>query len=316
MLVPRLNAKIGQENDGKITGSMLMEKDSTKGGYEMVSLSEVVDRKEFIARAGVCLEQDPALAVDLALERLRIYPDDVEAKIVLGIGWYRKGEKDPALDLLRGLIDDMIRWSPAFSILSELCRDRGLDEEAERATRIYMSMNPESPEAIADLEDRLRRESRMYPEPGPEKSDEEVGLPRSSDFKTLTLADLYARQGYRELAEALLKEILASDPQNQDALDRLAKLRPQAREEVVAAAAGEVAPDGGRGDLFFGEPVAPPFQGLFSRTVATGLLESDEPAPGAAAADGQEPAVPKRRERVVGELNRWLASLDRMKGNA
>jgi len=316
VLVPRLNAKIGQENDGKITGSMLMEKDSTKGGYEMVSLSEVVDRKEFIARAGVCLEQDPALAVDLALERLRIYPDDVEAKIVLGIGWYRKGEKDPALDLLRGLIDDMIRWSPAFSILSELCRDRGLDEEAERATRIYMSMNPESPEAIADLEDRLRRESRMYPEPGPEKSDEEVGLPRSSDFKTLTLADLYARQGYRELAEALLKEILASDPQNQDALDRLAKLRPQAREEVVAAAAGEVAPDGERGDLFFGEPVAPPFQGLFSRTVATGLLESDEPAPGAAAADGQEPAVPKRRERVVGELNRWLASLDRMKGNA
>ena len=293
-----------------------MEKDSTKGGYEMVSLSEVVDRKEFIARAGVCLEQDPALAVDLALERLRIYPDDVEAKIVLGIGWYRKGEKDPALDLLRGLIDDMIRWSPAFSILSELCRDRGLDEEAERATRIYMSMNPESPEAIADLEDRLRRESRMYPEPGPEKSDEEVGLPRAADFKTLTLADLYARQGYRELAEALLKEILASDPQNQDALDRLAKLRPQAREEVVAAAAGEVAPDGERGDLFFGEPVAPPFQGLFSRTVATGLLESDEPAPGAAAADGQEPAVPKRRERVVGELNRWLASLDRMKGNA
>lgn len=324
MLVPRLNAKIGreearkigQENDGKITGSKLMEKDGTKGGYEMVSLSEVVDRKEFIARAGACLEQDPALAVDLALERLRIYPDDVEAKIVLGIGWYRKGEKDPALDVLRGLIDDMIRWSPAFSILSELCRDRGLDEEAGRATRIYMSMNPESPEAIADLEDRLRRESRTYPEPGAEKSDEEVGLPRSADFKTLTLADLYARQGYRELAEALLKEILASDPQNQDALDRLAKLRPQPREEVIAAAAGEAVPDGERRDLFFGEPVSPPFQGLFSRTVTTGLLEPDELAPGAAAAEGQEPAVPKRRERVIGELNRWLLSLDRVKGNA
>ncbi len=293
-----------------------MEKDGTQGGYEMVSLSEVVDRKEFIARAGACLEQDPALAVDLALERLRIYPDDVEAKIVLGIGWYRKGEKDPALDVLRGLSDDMVRWSPAFTILSELCRDRGLDEEAERATRIYMSMNPESPEAIADLEDRLRRESRTYPEPGPEKSDEEVGLPRSADFKTLTLADLYARQGYRELAEALLKEILASDPQNQDALDRLAKLRPQAREEVIATAAGETVPDGGRRDLFFGEPVAPPFQGLFSRTVTTGLLEPDELAPGAAAAEGREGAVPKRRERVVGELNRWLASLDRMKGHA
>jgi tetratricopeptide (TPR) repeat protein len=292
-----------------------MEKDSTKGGYEMSSLGEVVDRKEFIARAEACLEQDPARAVDLALECLRIYPDDVEAKIILGIGWYRKGDKAPALDVLKGVLDDVIRWSPAFSILSELCRERGLDEEAERATRIYMSMNPESPEAIADLEDRLRRESLAYPETGAEKSDEEIGLPRGADFKTLTLADLYARQGYRELAEALLKEILATDPQNQDALERLRKLRPQAREEN-SAAVPEGVPDGERRDLFFGEPVAPPFQGLFSRTVATALLEPDEPEPDAAAGDRQEPAVAERRERVIGELNRWLVSLDRMKGNA
>jgi tetratricopeptide (TPR) repeat protein len=294
-----------------------MEKDDRKGGYEIVSLGEVVDRKEFIARAEACLEQDPALAIDLALERLRIYPDDTEAKIILGIGWYRKGEKDPALDVLRGLIDDVIRWSPVFSILSELCRDRGLEEEAERATRIYMSMNPESPEAIADLEERLRRESRTYPDPGAEKSDEEVGLPKAADFKTLTLADLYARQGYRELAEALLKEILATDPQNQEALERLRKLRPRAREEAIAAVPGEGVPDGERRDLFFGEPVAPPFQGLFSRTVATGFLEPDEPVPdAAAAAGGQECAVPGRRDRVIGELNRWLVSLDRMKGHA
>ena len=92
----------------------------------MASLSEIVDRKEFTARAEACLEQDPALAVDLALERLRIYPDDTEAKIILGIGWYRKGEREPALDVLRGLSDDVIRWSPIFSILSELCRDRGI----------------------------------------------------------------------------------------------------------------------------------------------------------------------------------------------
>ena len=296
-----------------------MEKDDKKGGYEMVSLSEVVDRKEFIARAEACLEQDPALAVDLALERLRIYPDDTEAKIILGIGWYRKGEREPALDVLRGLSDDVIRWSPVFSILSELCRDRGLDEEAERASRIYMSMNPESPEAIADLEDRLRRESRTYPEAGAEKPDEDVGLPRAADFKTLTLADLYARQGYRELAEALLKEILATDPQNQDALERLRKLRPKAREDEKPTVSGEGTPDGERKDLFFGEPVAPPFHSLFGRTIGTELPEPDEPAPDAAAAAAaalHDPALPDHRERVIGELNRWLVSLDRMQGNA
>ncbi len=85
----------------------------------MVSLSEVVDRKEFIARAEACLEQDPALAVDLALERLRIYPDDTEAKIILGIGWYRKGRWSPPSKSCGGLSEDVIRWSP---VLLAFCR--------------------------------------------------------------------------------------------------------------------------------------------------------------------------------------------------
>ena len=293
-----------------------MEKEGTKGGYGMVRMSDVVDRKEFIARADATLEQDPALAIDLALERLRIYPDDVEAKIVLGIGWYRKGEREPALDVLKGLAEDVIRWSPVFHILAELSRERGDESEAGRATRIYMAMNPESPEAIADLEDRLRRESRAWPEPGAEKPDEDPGLPPSADFKTLTLADLYARQGYRELAEALLKEILATDPQNRDALERLANLRPPGPPAAREADAEEGAPAGEGGDLFFADPVAPPFQGLFSRSAGVGPIEPGGKAAGEAAEPHTDETIRQRRQAVVSTLNRWLVSLDRMKGNA
>lgn len=282
----------------------------------MVSLSEVVDRKEFIARAEACLEQDPARAVDLALERLRIYPDDMDAKIILGVGWYRKGEMEPALEVLRGIAEDVIRWSPVFNILSELSRDRGLDDVADQASRIYMSLNPESQEAIANLEDRLRRESQSYPEAGNEKPDEEIGLPKAADFKTLTLADLYARQGYRELAEALLKEILATDPENRDALERLQKLRPQVREDARPPVPDESLPAGGGRDLFFGEPVAPPFQGLFSRTIGIDRIEPDEAVQAAAIESDQQGKARDTREVVIGELNRWLVSLDRMKGNA
>jgi len=282
----------------------------------MVSLSEVVDRKEFIARAEACLEQDPARAVDLALERLRIYPDDMDAKIILGVGWYRKGEMEPALEVLRGIAEDVIRWSPVFNILSELSRDRGLDDVADQASRIYMSLNPESQEAIANLEDRLRRESQSYPEAGNEKPDEEIGLPRAADFKTLTLADLYARQGYRELAEALLKEILATDPENRDALERLQKLRPQVREDARPPVPDESLPAGGGRDLFFGEPVGPPFQGLFSRTIGLERIEPDEAVQAAAIESAQQGKARDTREAVIGELNRWLVSLDRMKGNA
>jgi len=292
-----------------------METDDKKDGFEMVRLSDVVDRKEFIARAEACLEREPARAVEMALERLRVYPDDVEARIVLGMGWFRKGEPGPALEVLRDLVRDVTRWSPAFRILSDLCREQGLEDEAERASRIYMSLNPESAEAIRDLEDRLRRESRAYPE-AVEKADEEVGLPRAVDFKTLTLADLYARQGYRELAEALLKEILAADPQNRDALERLGRLRSQSREEGRPARPEEEAPAGEDKDLFFGDPAAPPFQGLFSHSTRVGTIEAEEPK-------AEEPVrldpggdAPDRRPALVGTLTRWLDSLDRMKKHA
>jgi tetratricopeptide (TPR) repeat protein len=292
-----------------------MKMGNQTGGHEMARLSEVVDRKEFVARAEEYLEQDPARAVDLALERLRIYPDDLEAKIILGIGWYRKGEMEPALEVLRGIAEDVIRWSPAFSILSELSRERGLDDVADQASRIYMSLNPESPEAIANLEDRLRRESLVYPEPGNEKLDEEVGLPRAADFKTLTLADLYARQGYRELAEALLKEILASDPDNRDALERLQKLRPHPQEDARPAVSEESLPSGEGRDLFFGEPVAHPFQGLFGQTIGRDRVEPGEAIRDAALEPELKGAARDPREAAIGTLNRWLASLDRMKGN-
>lgn len=292
-----------------------MEKDGTKNGFGMVRLSDVVDRKEFVARADACLEQDPARAVELALERLRVYPDDMEARIVLGIGWFRKGEQGPALDVLRDFASDVTRWSPAFRVLSELCRDQGLDDEADRASRIYMSMNPESAEAIQDLEDRLRRESRAYPE-AVEKAEEEAGLPRAADFKTLTLADLYARQGYRELAEALLKEILASDPQNKDALERLGRLRSQSGEGERQPSPAEEAPVGEDKDLFFGDPAAPPFHGLFSHSMREEALEGEEPKT-------EEPVdlepggdAPDRRLALIGTLNCWLDALDRTKKHA
>jgi len=290
-----------------------MEKNGTQDGFEMVRLGDVVDRRAFVARAEACLEQDPARAVDMALERLRVYPDDVEARVVLGIGWFRKGETAPALDVLRDLARDVTRWSPAFRVLAELCRAQGLDDEADRASRIYMALDPESAEAIQDLEDRLRRESRAYRETA-EKPDEEAGLPRAADFKTLTLADLYARQGYRELAEALLREILAADPRNRAALERLDRLRSLSGGDAGPPLQAEAAPARDDKDLFFGDPAAPPFPGLFSRSTRAEPLEAEEPqTPGHA--DSPQGA-PDRRAALVGTLERWLTALDRMKKHA
>ncbi len=311
MLVPQWNRLLtgGASLDdaqpcrcGHVAG---MKTDNSKSNSGAVSPTEVLDRREFIARTEACLDQAPGHAVNLALERLRLYPDDMEARIVLGIGWYRKGERAPALEILMGIAEDVIRWSPVFGILSELCREGGLDDAAGQASRIYISLNPESPEAIANLEERLRRETLSCPKFGAETLEEETGLPRGTDFKTLTLADLYARQGYRELAEALLKEILASDPRNQDALERLRKIRPQTKEET-----GPSTPDEGL-------PILPSLKGLFSHAMEVQRIEPDHAVPVVLCpGNGPESEAPDPREAIIETLNRWLVSIDRMKTNA
>nr|HPG72226.1 hypothetical protein [Syntrophales bacterium] len=117
-------------------------------------------------------------------------------------------------------------------------------------------------------------------------------------------------------AEALLKEILASDPRNRDALDRLARLRPREREGAKPPLAAGDVPTGEDKDLFFGDPAAPPFQGLFSHTTRAEKPGDEAPKEEEPAGPGSGSAAPDRRSAVAGTLNRWLASLDRMKRHA
>lgn len=167
------------------------------------------------------------LAIDLAQERLEMYPGDVEARIILGYGWFKLGELDRALNILRGLEEDFHRWSYFFRYMGDIYQKKGLMEEARKAYHLFRTINPEESLAAGLSEGfAAGRESPAPRRKEDEAPSEEADISRvSKEFRTMTLADLCIEQGHLEQARGILEEILSRDPGNEKAMQRLESVK-------------------------------------------------------------------------------------------
>jgi tetratricopeptide (TPR) repeat protein len=167
------------------------------------------------------------LAIDLAQERLEMYPGDVEARVILGYAWFKLGELDRALNILRGLEDDFQRWSYVFRYMGDIYQKKGLLAEARKSYHQFRMLNPEESLALklsegaapgGDAAAPHRREDEALP-------GEKDILRVSPEFRTLTLADLCIEQGHFEQARNILEEILSKDPGNEKVRQKLGSLK-------------------------------------------------------------------------------------------
>lgn len=167
------------------------------------------------------------LAIDLAQERLEMYPGDVEARVILGYAWFKLGELDRALNILRGLEDDFQRWSYVFRYMGDIYQKKGLLAEARKSYHQFRMLNPEESIALKLSEGAAPGGDAAAPH-----SREDEALPGEKDisrvspeFRTLTLADLCIEQGHFEQARNILEEILSKDPGNEKVRQKLGSLK-------------------------------------------------------------------------------------------
>jgi tetratricopeptide (TPR) repeat protein len=167
------------------------------------------------------------LAIALAQERLEMYPGDVEARVILGYGWFKLGELDRALNILRGLEEDFHRWSYVFRYMGDVYQKKGLMEEARKAYHQFRTLNPEESLALELSGGVSAGRDRGGPHrKGDDAPSEDLDISRvSTEFRTMTLADLCIEQGHFDQARAILEEILAKDPGNEKAKQRLESLK-------------------------------------------------------------------------------------------
>jgi len=189
--------------------------------------NSVKEKAEFLSMAQAYLDQSLFKeAQDLAESWLHQYPMDADANVVFCHALMRMGKLDRVEEVLGGVEDTILQLSRIYAFMGDICLEGGLIREAIRFYQKFVSVNPES--VVAEkISAKLRMLTSTPDEPaqGMEDDHEDSIGHVASDFYTMTLAELYIRQGHLQMAADVLDEILKKEPENHAAGERFSDVK-------------------------------------------------------------------------------------------
>lgn len=175
------------------------------------------DRENFLS--DVRAKMDKRLYNDiiaLAETRLKKFPGDMDAYLVLascGASMDRPAEAGEIVEHWYDIVRDQSR---VYEVLGDAYGRNKMPKEAKEA---YMKCAALAPERSAHLSEKIAslKEGTMQESATSEEDEYNVGPDDlSAEFHTLTLAKLYVKQGYLEMAGNVLGKILERDPGNSE----------------------------------------------------------------------------------------------------
>ena len=184
---------------------------------------DLKEKGEFLSKTqGYLNESLYQEALDLAESWLKQHPMNADAYIVCCHAFMRMGKLDRVEDVLARVDDAILQLSKVFSFMGDLCLEGRLTGEAIRFYRKFLSVNPESTAAktISEKLQRLTSSEETLSREDNGEDDDHTGQV-APDFYTVTLADLYIRQGYFQMAKDVLNEILKMEPHHPLAAKRI-----------------------------------------------------------------------------------------------
>jgi len=190
--------------------------------------NDVQERKRFLTEMEAYLGRNELRAVlNLAQARLKKIPGDLEARIVICRAWLQQGRFDEARDMLSEMEEILVGFSRIYASMGDICLKKGMENEAEDFYRKFRVLNPEDDAPARDILDCLEGMEETAQGDGAPEGDE---VP--ADFQTVTLAELYIRQGHLLQAREVLEKIAGDDPQNAKAAGLLAEVRERIDREA------------------------------------------------------------------------------------
>jgi tetratricopeptide (TPR) repeat protein len=165
------------------------------------------------------------MALSQTIERLNRFPFDAELKMAYCNILMKTGREDEASELIGELENTLLNLSRIYAHLGDIHREKGMHREAVKFYRKFLALNPGS-----DMADNIHEKVNTLLaglKINHEEVEEDEGQdtePIAPHFRTLTMADLYIRQGHLDTAADILKEILKNDPDNELAAERLREM--------------------------------------------------------------------------------------------
>jgi tetratricopeptide (TPR) repeat protein len=195
-------------------------------------------RMNFLDEAEKLLQQNMLpQALNLAKERLRSLPVDVDAHVIVGNALIGMGQVNEARDILREVEEIISGLSLIYDRMGDIYRKKGFHQDAAICYEKFIALNPNAEKAREVIEKMALLEQEDRPVAEVDILDDNGIL--KPDFFTVTLAELYIKQGYLQVAAGILKEIIKREPQNLQAVAKLdtvktaIALKSSARGDVV-----------------------------------------------------------------------------------
>ncbi len=164
--------------------------------------NDLVSRSRFLSLSEELLTGSSfQKAAEIAQARLASIPGDVDARMVLGRALLGLGDRNEAFEIFADIRRSLERWSSMLDLLEDPLR----------------SDPPYSSSEIPASANSLQIETERISQP--------EGQPLHGDFYTMTMAELFIKQGHFEMARQVLEGILKINPHETGVLERLTELK-------------------------------------------------------------------------------------------
>jgi tetratricopeptide (TPR) repeat protein len=171
------------------------------------------DRMNFLDQAEDLLQHNMfSEALSLAEARLARLPLDVDARVIAGNVFIGMGRVDEVRDVLREVEKIISGLSLVYVRVGDIYREKGFYRDAVICYQKYISLNPTSDKAeeVVGKIALLEQEEPLIADMD-STDNENTSKP---EFYTVTLADLYIKQGHFKMAAEVLEKILEEEPEN------------------------------------------------------------------------------------------------------
>ncbi|MEN6620771.1 MAG: hypothetical protein ABFD50_04355 [Smithella sp.] len=158
-------------------------------------------------------------ALTLAKDRLLKRPFDIDARAFINLINIKINNIEESHIFLHELEKKIIRLSLIYLQAADAYHEKGLNRDAVLCYQKFLSLNPcaeESKEIFQKIA-LLQGNENM----NDESVEEDAECDPGPDFYTITLADLYIKQGHMKMASDILTEIIKREPDNIQAREKL-----------------------------------------------------------------------------------------------
>jgi tetratricopeptide (TPR) repeat protein len=179
---------------------------------------------DFLNEAETLLEKtNLPEALNLAEKRLQSFPADADAYIVICKALIGMGRLNDVRDTLHKIEQLISGLTLVYEHVGDTYREKGFHQDAAVCYEKVISLHPGADKAreiigkmfLLEQEDNpVAEDDIMHNENIPEQ-----------EFFTITLAQLYIKQGHLQDAEIILEEVIKKEPQNAQALLMLNELK-------------------------------------------------------------------------------------------